>query len=74
MFWTQASRLYDRNEYSIMPESGRTILIKARSVRPSLQPLNLGLLRDLQSVIHFNPKIPNSAFQLAMTEQELDGS
>jgi hypothetical protein len=55
------------------PESGRTKPIKARSVRPSFSPLDLGLLRDLQCVISLDPKVSNGALQLAVAEQELDG-
>ena len=43
-------------------------------VRPTFQVLNLSLLRDLQCVIHLDPEVSNSALQLAMAEQELDGS
>jgi len=60
--------------FGILTESSRTTPIKKRSVRPTLPLLDFGLLRDLQCVIHFNPKIPNGAFQLAMAEQKLDGS
>ena len=42
-------------------------------MRPTLQLLNLGLLRDLQRVIYLDPKVSNRALQLGMTEQDLDG-
>ena len=54
-------------------ESGRTNSIELRTVRPSLQMLDLGLLRDLQGVIYLDPKVSDGAFQLAMPEQELHG-
>ena len=43
-------------------------------MRPVLELLDLGLLRDLQRVIYLDPKVSNGAFQLGMTEQDLDGS
>jgi hypothetical protein len=36
--------------------------------------LQLNLLRDSQSVIHLNAKAANRAFELRVTEQNLDSS
>jgi len=59
--------------YGVTPESGRTKPVEEPSVRPALQLLDLGLLRDLQRVIYLDPKVSNGAFQLGMTEQDLNG-
>jgi hypothetical protein len=43
-------------------------------VRPTLPLLlDFSLLRYLQCVIYLDPKVSNSALQLAMAKQELDG-
>lgn len=55
-----------------MHESGRTKRVEEPNVRPAFQLLDLGLLRDLQRVIYLDPKVSNGAFQLGMTEQDLD--
>ncbi len=36
--------------------------------------LDFNLLRDLKRVIDLDPEVANSALQLGMAEQELDGS
>ena len=36
--------------------------------------LDLGLLRDLESVVDHNPEIPDGAFELRVPEEKLDGS
>ena len=36
--------------------------------------LDVDLLRDLYGVIDLNTKIPNGAFNLGVSEQELDGT
>jgi len=35
--------------------------------------LHLSLFRDLQSIVHLNPEIPDGAFELCVPEQELNG-
>ena len=67
---TAPGRLY---AWGVTPESGRTKRVEEPSVRPALRLLDLSLLRDLQRVIYFDPKVSNRAFQLGMTEQDLDG-
>lgn len=55
------------------PQSGRTKASMMPSVRPTLPLLDFSLLRYFQRIIDLDPKISNRAFQLGMTEQELDG-
>jgi hypothetical protein len=35
--------------------------------------LNLGLLRDLQSIVDLDPEVSDGALKFAMTEEKLDG-
>jgi hypothetical protein len=46
--------------------------VSDRRHRPALLFLSLGLFSHLQSVIHFNAKIPHSALELGMAEEQLD--
>jgi hypothetical protein len=46
--------------------------VSDRRRRPALLFLSLGLFSHLQSVIHFNAKIPHSALELGMAEEQLD--
>lgn len=47
---------------------------QTNEVRPAPQPLDFSLLRDLKRVINLDPEVSDSAFQLAMSEQELNGA
>lgn len=43
-------------------------------LKPMVRRLQFNLLRDSQSVLHLNTKVANRAFELRVTEQNLDGS
>ena len=46
---------------------------KEKHVQPAPRRLDFGLLRDFQRVIYLDPEVSHSAFELAMTKQELNG-
>ena len=50
-------------------ESGRTKGTLMAFVRPTPSLLDFRLLRDLQCVIHLDPKISNCALQFGMAKQ-----
>ena len=43
-------------------------------MRPTFPALNLGLLRDLQSIIDFNAKVSDGTLQFSMSEQKLNST